>query len=137
MTRLLPIAKGTDEGEQTSITLKGKNDLSEEEEVDNPCIQSLGGATFEYSSSLEEKDERKTAEGGRTSGHEKTEGEPSFVLRTDTVEPTQSTGEEMNELEFFLRHLGGEELSEEKALELEDKAEAMGYDPRAMLFGGG
>lgn len=136
MTRLLPIAKGTDEGEQTSITLKGKNDLSEEE-VDNPCIQSLGGAAFEYSSSLEEKDERKTAEGGRTSGHEKTEGEPSFVLGTDTVEPTQSTGEEMNELEFFFRHLGGEELSEEKALELEDKAEAVGYDPRAMLFGGG
>jgi hypothetical protein len=43
----------------------------------------------------------------------------------------------MDELGFFLRHLGGEELSENKALKLEDKAKAMGYGPGAMLFGGG
>jgi hypothetical protein len=63
--------------------------------------------------------------------------EPSFSLGIDKVEPTQSTSEEMDELGFFLRHLGGEELSEEKALELEDNAKAVGYSPRAMLFGGG
>lgn len=63
-------------------------------------------------------------------GHEKVAKETSFALRTDVVEPIQSTGEEMDELGFFLRHLGGEELSEEKASELEDKAKAMGYDPR-------
>lgn len=49
----------------------------------------------------------------------------------------QSTGEELDELGFLLRHLSGDDLSEEKALELEDKAKAMGYGPRAMLFGGG
>jgi hypothetical protein len=43
----------------------------------------------------------------------------------------------MDELDFFLRHLSREELSEEKALELEDKAEAMSYGLGAMLFGGG
>jgi hypothetical protein len=52
------------------------------------------------------------------------------------VKPAQSTSEELDELGFLLRHLSGEDLSEEKALELEDKAKAMGYGPRAMLFGG-
>lgn len=42
----------------------------------------------------------------------------------------------MDELGFFLRHLGGEELSENKALKLEDKAKAMGYATGAMFFSG-
>lgn len=35
-----------------------------------------------------------------------------------------------------MRHLGGGELNDKEALELENKVEAMGYGPRAMLFGG-
>jgi hypothetical protein len=42
----------------------------------------------------------------------------------------------MYELGFFMRHLGGGELNDKEALELENKVEAMGYGPRAMLFGG-
>lgn len=129
-------AKGTDEGGQTSAALKGKNALSKEE-VDNPQIQNLAYTVFGGSPSSKEKDEIKDVEGGRSSGHEKLGEEPSFFLGTDTVEPAQSTGEDMDELGFFLRHLAGEELSEEKASNLEDKAKAMGYNPRAMLFGEG
>lgn len=40
-------------------------------------------------------------------------------------------------LGFFIRHLARGELSEEKALKLEGKAEAMGNNSRAMLFGRG
>jgi hypothetical protein len=57
-------------------------------------------------------------------------------LGTDTIDPTQSTDKEMDELEFFLRHLVGGELSDKEASGLEDKVEAMGYGPRVMLFGG-
>ncbi|KAL5649423.1 hypothetical protein ACJX0J_040232, partial [Zea mays] len=46
--------------------------------------------------------------------------QPNFSLRTNTTKPTQSTSEEMDELDFFLRHLSREELSEEKALEYEN-----------------
>lgn len=136
LTQLLTSTKGTDEGCQTSTSLKGKDILSEEE-VDIPRIQSLGGASFGDSSSLGEEDEKKAIEGDGSSGNEKEGGEPSFGLGTDTTKPTQSTSEEMDELDFFLRHLSREELSEEKALELEDKAEAMSYGLGAMLFGGG
>jgi hypothetical protein len=72
-------------------------------------------------------------------GHEKVEREPkepSFALGTDIVDPTQYSGEEMDGLWFFVRHLGGGELSDKDALELEDKAKAMGYAPGAMLFSG-
>jgi hypothetical protein len=37
-------------------------------------------------------------------------------------------------LVFFIRHLAEEALSKEKASELEDKAEDMGYSSGAMLF---
>lgn len=105
--------------------------------MDNPWIQNLAYAIFGGSPFSEQKDERKDVEGGGSSMHEKLEEEPSFSLGTDTVEPAQSTGEDMDELGFFIRHLVGEELSEEKASNLEDKAKAMGYYPRAMLFGEG
>jgi hypothetical protein len=36
-----------------------------------------------------------------------------------------------------VRHLGGGELNDKDASELENKGEAMGYHPRAMLFRGG
>jgi hypothetical protein len=107
-----------------------------EEEVDNPHIQNIGDAAFGDSLSSGEEDEKKTTEGEGSSGHKKADEEPSFALKTYTVESTQST-EEMDELGFFLRHLSGEELSKKMASELEVKAEIMGYGPRAMLFGGG
>jgi hypothetical protein len=113
--------KGTNEGGQTSASSKGKDILSKEE-VDNSRIQGLGGAIFGDSSSSGEEDEKKAAEVTGSLGHEKAEGEPSFALGTDIVEHTQSTSEEMDELGFFLRHLGGEELNEKKSLELEDNA---------------
>lgn len=70
-------------------------------------------------------------------GHEKLGEEPNLALETNIVHPTHSTREEMDELGFFIRHLTEEVLSEEKASELEDKAEAMGYSSWAMLFGKG
>lgn len=36
-----------------------------------------------------------------------------------------------------MRHLGGGELSNKEALELENKGETMGYEPGALLFGEG
>jgi hypothetical protein len=136
LTRLLTIAKGTDEGGQASVAAKGKDTLFEEE-VDSPRIQSLDDAIFGVSSEEEEKDEGKDTECGGSSGHKNLAEESTFALRIDTVESTQSTDKDMDELGFFLRHLSEEELSEEKASELEDKAEAMGYSPGAMLFVGG
>jgi hypothetical protein len=137
LTRLMTTTKGTDEGGQTLASSKGKYILSKEE-VDNPRIQNIGGAAFGYSSSLGEEDEKKAIEGGGSSGHEKAEEEakePSFALGIDTVDPTQSSGEEIDELGFFVRHLGEGELSDKEASELENKSEAMGYGPGAMLFG--
>jgi hypothetical protein len=71
-------------------------------------------------------------------GHEKVKREPkepSFALGTDTVDPTQYSGE-MDGLWFFVRHLGGGEMSDKDSLELEDKAKAMGYATGAMFFSG-
>jgi hypothetical protein len=130
LTKLLTIAKGTDEGGQASTGAKGKDPLFEEE-VDSPRIQSLDDVIFGVSSSKEKKDEGKGTKCGGSLRHKKLVEEPSFALRIDAVESTQSTDEDMDELGFFLRYLSEEELSEEKASKLEDKAEAMGYDPGA------
>jgi hypothetical protein len=86
----MPTTKGTDDSRQY---LKGKDVLSKEE-VESPHIQGLGGDAFGDSSSFEEEDEKKTAEGGRSLGHEKVEEvpkEPSLTLKIDTSDPTQST----------------------------------------------
>lgn len=91
---------------------KSKNSLSKEE-VESPRIQNLVDAIFGVSSSKEERDEGKDTEGGGSSGHEKLGEDPSFALGTNTVDPTHSIGEEMNELGFFMRHLSREELSKE------------------------
>lgn len=136
LTRLLTITEGTEEGGQASVAAKGKDPLFEEE-VDSPHIQSLDDVVFGVSSSEEKKDEGKGTKCGGSSGHKKLAEELSFALGIDTVESTQSTDEDMDEVGFFLRHLSEEELSEEKASELEDKAEAMGYVHGAMLFSGG
>jgi hypothetical protein len=42
----------------------------------------------------------------------------------------------MEELGFFKRHISGGELSEKEVSELENKGEALGYGPGALLFGG-
>jgi hypothetical protein len=63
--------------------------------------------------------------------------EPNLTLRTDATDPTQTTCEDIDELSFFVRHLGEGELSEKEALELDHKGESMVYGPGAMLFGGG
>jgi hypothetical protein len=136
LTRFMPTTKGTDEGGQSS---KSKDILSKEE-VESPRILGLGGAAFGGSSSSEEDDGKKSAKGGGSSGHEKVEGEPeepSLTARTDTAIATQTTGEEIDELGFFVRHLGGGKLNDKEVLELENKGEAMGYEARAMLVGGG
>ena len=59
------------------------------------------------------------------------------MLGKDTTEPTQNTGEEVDELDFFVRHLGGGELNDKEASRTESKGEAMGYRPGALFFGGG
>jgi hypothetical protein len=41
-----------------------------------------------------------------------------------------------DERDFDLRHLGGQELSEEDKLELKEFAISCGYQPRSLLFGG-
>jgi hypothetical protein len=42
----------------------------------------------------------------------------------------------MDELGFFMRHIGGGELNDKEASKLENKAEVTCYGPGAMLFGG-
>jgi hypothetical protein len=120
----MPTMKGSNEGDRSS---KGKEILPKEVEI--PRILGLGGVGFMDSSSSEEEDDKKTTEGGGSSGHERVEGEPketNLTLETDAAEPTQTTGEEIDELYFFMRHLGGGEQSEKEALELDQKGEAMG-----------
>jgi hypothetical protein len=69
--------------------------------------------------------------------HEKAGKDLNLTLGKDTTEPTQTTGEDVDELGFFARHLGGGELDDKEASEIESKGDAMGYGPRAFLFGGG
>jgi hypothetical protein len=135
-TWFMPSTKETDEGDQSS----GGKEISSEEEVESSHILGLGGAAFGGSSSSEEDNEKKTAKGGGSSRHEKVEGELKeayLTLEIDADEPTQTTEEEIDELGFFVRHLGGGELNGKDASELENKGEAMGYGLGAMLFGGG
>jgi hypothetical protein len=109
-----------------------------EEEVESLHILGLGSAAFGGSSSFEEYCVKKTVEGDISSGHKKAKEEPkeqNVTLGIDTAEATQTTGKEIDELWFFMRHIGGSELSDKVDLELENKGEAMGYGPRAMLFG--
>lgn len=51
----------------------------------------------------------------------------NLTLGKDTTEPAQTTGEEVDELGFFVRHLGGGELDGMEAFGIESKGEAMGY----------
>jgi hypothetical protein len=81
LARLLTSTKGTDKSDQTSKSSNGKYILSKEE-VNSPRIQSLGDTAFGDPSSSEEKDKGKATEGGRSSRHEKAEGETSFALGT-------------------------------------------------------
>jgi hypothetical protein len=81
----------------------------------------------------------KSAKGYGSSGHEKIEGDPkgqNNTLETEATEATQTTSEEMGELEFFMRHIGGGELNEKEVFEFENKSEALGYGPGVMLFDG-
>jgi hypothetical protein len=126
--------KGTDEGQHPSKI----KEISFEEEVESPRILGLGGAAFGGSTSSEE-DEKKTAERCRSSGHEKAKEElkeSNLILEKDVAEATQTTGEEVDEIGFFMRHLGGGELDDKEASEIESKGEAMGYGLGALLFRG-
>ena len=81
----------------------------------------------------------KSAKGDVSLGHEKTEGDPkeqNITLETEAVEATRTTGEEMEQLGVFTRHISGGDLNEKEVSELENKGEFMGYGPGAMLFGG-
>jgi hypothetical protein len=51
----------------------------------------------------------------------------SPILEKDAAEATQTKGEEVEDLCFFVRHLGGGELDDKEHLEIENKGEAMGY----------
>lgn len=69
---------------------------------------------------------------------EKGAKEPSVAVQADTGGPTQSYNEELSgEIDFFVRHIGGPQLSEENASKLKEQAEAIDYSPRTMVFGGG
>lgn len=87
LTRLLTTTKGTDEGDHTLASSKGKDILYEE--VESSHIEGIVGVAFGDSSSSRE-DKKKTAEGGRSSWHEKAEGEikePSFPLEQIPLTP--------------------------------------------------
>lgn len=61
----------------------------------------------------------------------------NLLLGKDAARPTQTTCEEVDEIGFFVRHLGGSELDDKEAPEIESKGKTMGYEPGALLFGGG
>jgi hypothetical protein len=68
--------------------------------------------------------------------HEKTE-EPkgqNIALGIDATKATSTSNKKMDEHGFF-RHIGSGELDDKEVDELEKKGKAMGYGPRAMLFG--
>jgi hypothetical protein len=52
--------------------------------------------------------------------------EPKLTLGEDVTEPTQTTGEEIDELGFFVKHLGGGELSDKEASGIENKKQSHG-----------
>jgi hypothetical protein len=61
------------------------------------------------------------------------------VAREETMATVPDKGKEIDntpsdEKEFDLRHLGGQELSEEDKLELKEFAISCGYQPRSLLF---
>jgi hypothetical protein len=116
LTWFMPTSKNSDEGE---IFLKGKVILSEEE-VETPHILGLGSATFGGSSSYKKDGSIKSTEDDGTLGHEKTEEpkEQNIAIGADVAEATQTTGEEMDELGFFMRHNGGGELDDKEVAEL-------------------
>jgi hypothetical protein len=63
------------------------------------------------------------------------------VTTKEDIATTLDKGREIDtgplgEEDFDLRHLGGQELSEEKKLELKEFAMSCGYQPRVLLFGG-
>jgi hypothetical protein len=106
------------------------------EEVESPCILGLGSATFAGSSSPEKNSATKSAEGERSLGRERTEGqkEQNTTLEIEVAETTQTTSEDMEELGFFTRHISGGEFSEKEVSELENKGKDLGYGPWALLF---
>ena len=61
----------------------------------------------------------KSVEDDKSSGHKKTEGDPkeeNITLEIETTDATKTTGEEIEELRFFTRHIGGGELNEKMFL---------------------
>jgi hypothetical protein len=131
----MPTMKGTDEGYHPSKI----KEISSEEEVESPQNLGLGGAAFGGSTSFEE-DEKKTTKGGGSLGHEKAKielKEPNPILENDAAEATQTTSEEVDNLVFFMRHLGGAELDDKEASKIQSTGEAIGYGHVALLFGRG
>jgi hypothetical protein len=131
----MPTTKSTNEGGES---LKGKEILSGEE-VESPHILGLGSAAFEGSSSSEEDDVKKTVEGDGSLRHKKAKEETkeqNVTLGIDVVEAPQTTDKEIDELGFFMRHIGGGNLGDKEVSELERKGEAIGYGTGAMLFCG-
>jgi hypothetical protein len=58
-------------------------------------------------------------------------------LATEVSDKGKKTKEvSSEEADYDLRHLGGQQLSEEDAAKLKDFAINYGYQPRSMLFGG-
>jgi hypothetical protein len=108
LTQFMPTSKDSDEGRKTLTN----QEILSEEEVESPCILDLGIAAFGGSSSSEKNGAMKFAKDDGFSGHEKTEGNPKEQNITLETEATKATGEEMEELGFFTRHIGGDELNE-------------------------
>lgn len=62
----------------------------------------------------------------------------SADLKSDKVGHARSSDKEMDEeFDFFVRHLAGGDLNKEDASKLKERAKAIGYNSRAMIFGGG
>jgi hypothetical protein len=62
----------------------------------------------------------------------------STALKPDKVGHARSSGKELDEEnDFFVRHLASGDLNEEDASKLKEQAKAIGYNSRAMIFGGG
>jgi hypothetical protein len=67
--------------------------------------------------------------------------EKAYVIAEKSMAVVPDKGKKMDdapseEKDFDLRHLGGQELSEEDKLELKEFAMSCGYQPGSILFGG-
>jgi hypothetical protein len=104
----------------------------------SPRVESLIDAIFGPSSPKEEEVEAKSVEASKYSGFEKGARKAKRCSKARKVGHARSSGKEMDEeIDFFVRHIAGGDLNEEDASKRKEQAKAIGYNSRAMIFGGG